>query len=95
MDDGRTRPSQKCWHNKADTLARPCGCKAQHMLGAIVPKIVAVELPQHHTIWFQKTGGTHLIGLGPARRAISLDILGFTGAPDRHANGNGDGDEAA
>ena len=56
-------------------------------------KVVAVELAQHHAIRTEKSGRLNLPFIGPARRAIGLDILGLARTPDRHANRYGNRNE--
>ena len=65
------------------------------MLGAVMAEIVAVELPEHDAIRAQQAGGVDFRGDGPPGRAKGLGVLGLPRPPDRHADRDGDGDEAA
>jgi hypothetical protein len=95
VDDGRARPGQQRGHDQADALAGSGRREAQHMLRPVMAQIVAVVAAEHHAIGTEQPGRLHLLRLGPARRAVGLDVLGFARPPDRHADGDGDGDEAA
>ncbi len=65
------------------------------MLGSVVAQIVALQLPQHHPVRAEQPCRLHLSLHGPTRRTIGLDVLGFGRAPDRHADGDRDRNEAA
>ena len=74
---------------------RSRGCKTQHVFWSVVAKVIAVEFTQHHAIRTKKFGCPHLRRIGPARRAISLNIPGLTRPPDCHADRHGDRNEGA
>ena len=58
-------------------------------------KIGAVEPAEHDAIRSEQAGGLDLVGVRPARGSVGLGMAGLTGAPDRHADGDRDGDKAA
>ena len=95
MNDGRARPGQQRGHDQADALAGAGRREAQHMLRPVVAQIRAIVAPEHDAIRTEKAGGIHLLLLGPARRAIGLDLLGLSRPPDRHTDCDGDRDESA
>ncbi len=63
------------------------------MLGAVVAQIVTAELAEHHAVLAEQAGILHLPFGRPARCAVGLGELGFTGSPDRHGDGDDDGDQ--
>ena len=95
VDDAASRPGQERRHHEADALAASRRGEAQHMLGSVMAKIGAVEPAEHNAIRSEQAGGLDLVGVRPARRAVGLGMAGLAGAPDRHADGDGDGDKAA
>ncbi len=94
VNNRRARPGQQRGHNEANTLAASGGREAQNMFRPIMAQISVLVASQHDTIGTEKAGRLHLLLLGPTRRAIGLDLLGLACTPDRHADGDGDRDEA-
>ena len=95
VDDGRARPGQQGRHDQADALARSGRGEAKHMLGAVMTEIVAIIAAEHDTVGTEQARGFHLVLSGPAGGAVGRSAFRFAGAPDRHADGDGYGDEAA
>ena len=58
-----------------------------------MPQIGPIEPAENNAVLVEQTGGLHFLRLGPARRSVGRDILGFACPPDRHADGNRYGDE--
>ncbi len=58
-------------------------------------QIVAVKPAEHDAVRSEQAGRLDLVGVRPARRAVGLGVLRLAGAPDRHADGDGDRGEAA
>jgi hypothetical protein len=58
-------------------------------------KIGVVEPAEHDAVRSEQAGGLDLDGVRPTRRAVDFGMLRLAGAPDRHADGDRDGDEAA
>ena len=82
VDDGRARPGQQRRDDEADALARAGRREAQHMLRPVVAKIVVGITTEHHPIGTKQPGSLHFRRIGPARRTIGLDLLGFARPPD-------------
>src|SRR5690606_30999509 len=95
VNNGRARPSQERRHDEADALAGARGRKTQHMLWSVVAKIAPLIAAEHYAIGIEQARYLDLLRLGPARRPICFGIPGFAGAPDRHANRDGNGNESA
>ena len=95
VNDGGARPGQQRRHHEADALAGTGRGEAEHMLGSVVAEIGAIELAEHDTVGSKQPSGFHLIGPGPARGAVGLDVLGLASSPHRHAYRDRDRDEAA
>ena len=95
MNDGRARPGQQRGDDKADALAGPRGREAEHMLRTIMAEIVAIQLSEHDAVRPEQPRALDLHRRRPAGRTIGLDVLRLAGAPDGHADGDRDRDEAA
>ena len=95
VDDGGARPGQQRGDDEADALAGPRGGEAEHMLRTVMAEIVAIQLSEHDAVRPQQPRALDLDRRRPARRTIGLDVLRLAGAPDGHADGDGDRDEAA
>ncbi len=95
MDDGAARPGEQRRHHEADALAGARGCEAQHMLGSIVAQIVPLEPAEHDAVGGQQPGATHLILVGPPRRAIGRDVARLARPPHRHPDRDADRGEPA
>src|SRR3546814_6617155 len=90
VNDHRAGPSQQRRHNQADALARPRRGEAQHVLRAIMPKVMPLVSAEHHAVIGKQTGPRYFAAVRPPRRAARLGLLGLSPPPDRL----GDGDEA-
>lgn len=95
VNDCAARPSQQRRHDETDALARSGRGEAQHMLGAVMTEIVALDPAEQDPIGVEQTGGLDLFRFSPTRRSIGGDILRLSRTKDRHADRDGDGDEAA
>ena len=95
MNDGRAGPGQKRGDDKADAFARSGGRETENMLRSVVTQIVALHPSQHDAIRPEQSRVSDLHRRSPSRRSIGFDILCFPGAPNRHADGDHDGNEAA
>ncbi|MNP18459.1 hypothetical protein D3C76_1109430 [compost metagenome] len=95
MDDRRGRPGEQGGHHQTDTLARTSWCKRQHMLGAFMAQVLLLEHTEEHASWPRQPSLAYLIRIGPARRAIGGDLPRLAGAPDGHADGHPQGQQAA
>jgi hypothetical protein len=60
VDDAASRPGQKCRHHQSDAFAGSGRREAQHMLGSIMPEIVATEPSEHDTVRRGKACGANL-----------------------------------
>ena len=94
VNDGGAWPGQKRGHDEADALAGSGGRETENVLGTVVTEIVPGELAEDDAVGSEQTRRLHFAPFGPARRAVCLDVLRLAGAPDGHADGDGDGDEA-
>jgi hypothetical protein len=92
VDNGRSRPCQQRGHNKTNPLAGSGGGKAKRMLRAIMPEIVALVTAEHHAVGTKQASLFDFLALGPAGGAECLDVLRLPRPPDRHEDGDRDGD---
>src|SRR3546814_10076033 len=76
-------PSQQRRHNQADALARPRRGEAQHVLRAIMPKVMPLVSAEHHAVIGKQTGPRYFAAVRPPRRAERLGLLGLSRPPDR------------
>src|ERR1700712_1289529 len=95
VDDRRERPSQERRNDQTYALARTGWGKAQDVLGAGVSEIPAIEAAEHDSVVPQKARSLDLPYIGPARRAVCRDLLGFPRPPDRQRDGDDDSSESA
>ncbi|SFA59677.1 hypothetical protein SAMN04487972_1252 [Paracoccus halophilus] len=102
MDNATSRPGQQRRHDEAHALAGSGWRKAQHMLGAVMTKIILAVPPQHDAIGAEQSGRMDFLILGPSRRTVGGNIAGFPCPDDRHEEGGsygknrpGRGDERA
>src|SRR6195256_2551699 len=79
------------WDDQTDALPGPRRRKTQHMFGTIMPEIAATQTTKHDPVRPKKSRAPNLPYVGPARRAIRRDDLGFLRAPDREDDGNSHG----
>ena len=94
VDDRRPRPRQERRHHQANALAGTGRREAQHMLRTVMAEILALMPAEYDSVGAEQSCRLHLFRSCPAGRAIGLDVLGFTRPPYRHADRDGDGDEA-
>ena len=66
VNDRRARPGQERRHDQAHALAGTCRREAQHMLRAVVAKILALMPAEHDAVWTEEAGGLHLFRPRPA-----------------------------
>src|SRR3546814_15043602 len=81
-------PSQQRRHNQADALARPRRGEAQHVLRAIMPKVMPLVSAEHHAVIGKQTGPRYFAAVRPPRRAERPGLLGLSRPPDRHGDGD-------
>lgn len=91
MDNTASRPGQQRRHNEAHAFAGSGWRKAQHMLRAVMTKIILAVPPQNDAIGAEQSGGMDFLILGPLRRTVGGDIAGFPCPDDRHEEGGGYG----
>src|SRR6185437_2031500 len=95
VDDRRMRPSQESRDDKADALPGSGRRKTEHVFWTIVSEIVAVKTTEHDSVRPKKSSAPNFSSIGPARRAICRDMLGFFGAPNREEDGDTHGCDPA
>src|SRR6516165_9024381 len=95
VDDRGMRPRQESWDDKADALPGSGGRKAEDVFWTIVSEIVAVKTTEHDAVRPKKSSAPNFSSIGPARRAIGRDMLGFFGAPNREEDGDTHGCDPA
>ena len=87
VDDGRTRPGQQRRNDQADAFAGSGRRETQHVLRPVMAEIVMPSsLPSTTPSGPRSPAARTSRFIGPARRAVGLDILGLPRPPDRHAD---------
>src|SRR3546814_18037312 len=69
-------------------LALPRRGEAQHVLRAIMPKVMPLVTAEHHAVIGKQTGPRYFAAVRPPRRAERLGLLGLSRPPDRHGDGD-------
>ncbi|MNQ36079.1 hypothetical protein D3C85_495900 [compost metagenome] len=95
VDDGRGRPGEQGGYHQANALARARRGEGQYMLRAFVAQVLFLELAEEHSGWPSQSGFAHLNCIGPARRAVGGDVSSLARAPDCHADGHHQRQQAA
>ncbi|MNV52982.1 hypothetical protein D3C71_1451010 [compost metagenome] len=93
VNERRAAPGQEGRHHQTDALARAGRREAQHMLGSVVAQIPAVHLAQQHAVITHQPGGAGVAGVAPSRCAVGRRRRRLPRTPDRHSDGDSDGDK--